>query len=129
MKKRMTLFVVSTLFMSFSPIVFAEEVPKYVEEQAKAEGIKEINITTATIKSITKEDNTLTIIYDGFAVMGTHKSQQYMVKFDHSSPRTEAEIRIETRIMALPDDAKEVKIYWGYLSGRFQRVLAIEKLR
>ena len=118
-------YILTLLFMFTPAISLADEIPEYVQEKASGSMISEVNITTAKIKSIVKDGNKITIEFDGYAEIGSQKTETMEREDIFFQPRKEGEVRL----IDLPEDSKEIKIYWGYRVTGSSVVLGFEKIR
>jgi len=122
---RLACYVLSTILLSASTVAFSDEIPNYVLEAAAKAHIDKVHITTAKIKSITKDGDKITLEFDGYAEIGSQKTQHMEKEVTYFEPRQEGEVRL----IDLPEDSKEVRIYWGYGVSNFSKILAFEKIR
>ncbi len=122
---RLVNYILSTILITASTAAISGEIPEYVLELAAKANIYEVQITTAKIKSITKGGDKITIEFDGYAEIGSQKTQHMVEEAIHFQPRKEGEVRL----IDLPEDSKEIRIYWGYGVGNFSKILAFEKIR
>ena len=117
--------VLTLLFMFAPTISLADEIPQYVQEKASGSMISKVSVITAKIKSIVKDGNKITIEFDGYAEIGSLKTETMKREEIYFQPRKVGEIRL----IDLPGDSKEIKIYWGYGVTGSAVVLGWKKIR
>lgn len=118
-------YILTLLFMLTPAIALADEIPHYVQEKASGSMISQVNVTTAKIKSIVKDGNKITIEFDGYAEIGSQKTETMKQEEIFFQPRKAGEVRL----IDLPEDSKEIKIYWGYRVTGSTVVLGWKKIR
>lgn len=74
-------YILFAFFICTSPITLAEDIPQYVQEEADKKHITDIQVTTAKIKSIKKDGSELTIEFDGYAEIGSQKTEVLKKEF------------------------------------------------
>ena len=118
-------YVFAILLILTPAISLSQDIPKYVQEKADNSLISEVTVTTAKIKSIVKDGNKITIEFDGYAEIGSQNTQRMEREETFFQPRKEGEVRL----IDLPENSKEIKIYWGYRVTGSSVVLGLEKIR
>jgi len=122
---KLSSYVFAILFILIPATASSDDIPKYVQDKADSSAIGEVNVTTAKIKSIVKDGNKITIEFDGYAEIGSQNTQRMEREETFFQPRKEGEVRL----IDLPEDSKEIKIYWGYRVTGSSVVLGLEKIQ
>jgi len=122
---RLLSYVFTIIFILTPIFALSDDIPKYVQDKADSSVIREVFVTTAKIKSIVKDGNKITIEFDGYAEIGSQKTQRMEREEIFFQPRKEGEVRL----IDLPENSKEIKIYWGYRVTGSSVVLGLEKIQ